>query len=42
MACGMTPYYLAFPESYNDTISYMDMAMNIFFGFDIIIHFFSA
>jgi hypothetical protein len=42
VTCGMTPIFMAFPELQTNEISYLDNAMNIVFGIDIILNFFTA
>ena len=39
---GMTPILMAFPELQTTEITYLDNAMNIVFGIDIILNFFTA
>ena len=38
----MTPIFMAFPELQTTEIFYLDNAMNIVFGIDIILNFFTA
>lgn len=42
MTCVYTPYYLAFPDYTNNVSALLDDTMNIVFGIDLIIQFFSA
>jgi hypothetical protein len=42
MTCGITPYYLAFPEGYTSSMAYLDSSMNVVFGVDLIAQFFMA
>ena len=42
VTCGMTPILMAFPELQTTEITYLDNAMNIVFGIDIILNFFTA
>jgi hypothetical protein len=42
VTCGMTPILMAFPELQTTEITYLDNSMNIVFGIDIILNFFTA
>ena len=42
ITCGMTPILMAFPELQTEEITYLDNGMNIFFGIDILLNFFTA
>ncbi len=38
----MTPYTLAFPETYTEDLYFFDIAMNIIFILDMVVNFVSA
>ena len=42
MTCTITPYTLAFPEVYTDSLYIFDMVMNVIFVIDMSINFLSA
>lgn len=42
MTCTLTPYTLAFPETYTADLYYFDISMNIVFVMDMIVNFVSA
>lgn len=42
LTCILTPFYLAFPDTYSLGMNNFDHAMNIVFLFDIFINFASA
>lgn len=42
MSCGLTPYFMAFPDAQSDNMQYLDTVMNIIFGMDIMVNFFAA
>ncbi len=40
--CTITPYSLAFPDTYTTDLYYFDIAMNMFFAIDLVVNFLSA
>jgi len=40
--CTITPYSLAFPDTYSTNLYIFDIAMNMFFAIDLLINFLSA
>ena len=42
ITCTITPYSLAFQDTYTKELYYFDIAMNMVFGVDLVLNFFSA
>ena len=42
VTCGLTPFFLAFPEQQVAGLKIFEQIMNVFFLIDIIVNFFSA
>ena len=42
LTCLLTPYSLAFPETYTNKMLFLDYTLNILFFLDVILSFFSA
>ena len=42
VTCTLTPYSLAFPDTYTTNLYIFDMAMNFVFAIDLVVNFISA
>ena len=42
ITCTITPYSLAFQDTYTRELYFFDIAMNLVFGIDLVLNFFSA